>query len=178
MSIGHLTVGEEAIYQSDDEPGKILQTMAHHAGLDPRSLYIIREQNSYAISVYGLKDPPTPLDWYKEVIQAHPEKYSTEIPKQQWLDWYPQWDPVSGKFKNGFGSYVDKPTQTYSSGKSNDYIAWDGPYTYSTQYDNDYEAWTKKIAVAGPTDTTPKPASEVDKPIPPLRVRRFLERDA
>jgi hypothetical protein len=59
--------------------------------------------------------------WYRDTIQAHPEKYDTNIAKEVWLSWFPAWDAGKKLFKlqkldggkqpfTGDSAYGDKPT--------------------------------------------------------------------
>jgi hypothetical protein len=63
----------------------------------------------------AVNDPET---WYRQVIQAQPDKYDTAIPKDVWLSWYPLWDGQTQNFKsiktdsagNPIAQRGDKPT--------------------------------------------------------------------
>jgi len=59
--------------------------------------------------------------WYRDVIQAQPDKYDTNISKDVWLSWFPDWNPKTKKFKSqkvdgngqpfgGNNAEADKPT--------------------------------------------------------------------
>src|SRR5260221_4249 len=59
--------------------------------------------------------------WYRDVIQAQPDKYDTNLGKDVWLSWFPAWNPQTKKFKSqkvdgnnqpftGDNAEADKPT--------------------------------------------------------------------
>jgi len=50
-------------------------------------------------------------DWYKNTIQANPNKYDTNRSKAQWQAWFPLWDASSGGFKSSKVDVNGNPIQ-------------------------------------------------------------------